>query len=170
MPDGEVEHREVEHRKDSKTEMGKARLSAAEIELIDHVRGATGRGVWLREVALRFAATDPLPVLGWPRSIPPDGDRNIDVGFRLTEEQVEAINKIRGGIPLGTWIRETAVRVAGALTEASVPPDSLIALLPPEPSVEKPVEKPVAVVAETKTLKTRRPRSPAPVPIPSESR
>ena len=53
------EHREVEHREGSKTEMGKARLSGDEVALIDRVRGDIGRGVWLRDVALRFAATSP---------------------------------------------------------------------------------------------------------------
>ena len=109
-----AEHREVEHREGSKTEMGKARLSGDEVALIDRVRGDIGRGVWLRDIALRFAATSPLPVLDWPSSIPPDGDRTIDVGFRLTADEAASINKVRGGIPLGTWIRETAVRVAGA--------------------------------------------------------
>jgi len=158
-----------EHRKDSKTEMGKARLSAAEIELLDRVRGDVGRGVWLRDVALSFGATDPLPVIGWPPSIAADGDRNIDVGFRLTEEQVEHLNKVRGGFPLGTWIREQAIRVAGALVEQSISSEILGPLLPKQPPRSPGLILPAAAEEHAEPPKPRRTRSPAvPVTEPDE--
>jgi len=103
-----------------KSEMGKVRLSTGEARLIDRVRGAVGRGVWIREAAVLVATSTALQTLEWPRRLT-DEDHKIDVGFRLTLGQARSIDQARGGVPLGTWVREAAVRVAWAIRRHTLP-------------------------------------------------
>jgi hypothetical protein len=95
----------------SKPEGGKTLLNENEAAVIDLVRGPMKRTAWIRETALNVVYG--IEELGPPLAdTSSPGQRDIQCALDLTPEQRAAVDSVRGGVGLGTWVRDTALRQA----------------------------------------------------------
>jgi hypothetical protein len=98
----------------SKPDGGKTLLNENEAAVIDLVRGDLKRAAWMRATVLAVAYGNvemgpQLPNTGAPTS------RKVQFALDFTTAERAAIDRVRGGVGLGTWVRDTALRQAAAI-------------------------------------------------------
>jgi hypothetical protein len=98
---------------------GKLHLNENEAGVIDLVRGDLKRAAWIRETTLAVAYGDEEMGPSLPTTSTPSTERRrrrtVQIALDFAPAERAAIDRVRGGVGLGTWVRDTALRQAAAI-------------------------------------------------------